>query len=67
MPAITFSNVTSIARTTTAKMTEATISLPAEAAVGAQGHIDHVHVQQQGVVQGRQDGIRGGAVGGVGE
>ena len=26
MPAITFSNVTSIARTTTAKMTEATIT-----------------------------------------
>ena len=43
------------------------LGLPAEAAVGAQGHIDHVHVQQQGVVQGRQDGIRGGAVGGVGE
>ena len=43
------------------------LGLPAEAAVGAQGHIDHVHVQQQGIVQGRQDGIRGGAVGGVGE
>ena len=43
------------------------LGLPAEAAVGAQGHIDHVHVQQQGVVQGRQDGVRGGAVGGVGE
>ena len=43
------------------------LGLPAEAAVGAQGHVDHVHVQQQGIVQGRQDGIRGGAVGGVGE
>ena len=43
------------------------LGLPAEAAVGAQGHVDHVHVQQQGVVQSRQDGIRGGAVGGVGE
>ena len=43
------------------------LGLAAKAAVGAQGHIDHVHVQQQGVVQGRQDGIRGGAVGGVGE
>ena len=43
------------------------LGLPAEAAVGTQGHVDHVHVQQQGVVQGRQDGIRGGAVGGVGE
>ena len=43
------------------------LGLPAEAAVGAQGHIDDVHVQQQGVVQGRQDGVRGGAVGGVGE
>ena len=43
------------------------LGLAAKAAVGAKGHIDHVHVQQQGVVQGRQDGIRGGAVGGVGE
>ena len=43
------------------------LGLPAEAAVGAERHVDHVHVQQQGIVQGRQDGIRGGAVGGVGE
>ena len=43
------------------------LGLAAKATVGAQGHVDHVHVQQQGVVQGRQDGIRGGAVGGVGE
>ena len=43
------------------------LGLAAKAAVGAQGHVDHVHVQQQGVVESRQDGIRGGAVGGVGE
>ena len=43
------------------------VRLGAKAAGGAQGHIDHVHAQQNGVVQGRQDGVGGGAVGAVGE
>ena len=34
------------------------LGLPAEAAVGAERHVDHVHVQQQGIVQGRH--FRGG-------
>ena len=41
--------------------------LGGEAAAGTEGHIDDIHVQQQGVVQSSQNVLGGRAVGGIGE